>query len=480
MARKVFGVAALAALTGLLACGDPTGDLRNGAQKLSTDFVLVNVGLGKTTFITSSIVDEQGNPLPGAITATSNNPAAISVAEVDTFRQGVKDKLALQFAITGLVPDSGVITLTGAGHTDTVRVQVSPKNAIAGTMNGAPSGDTVTVSAAIGQVITLQAFGNIVFDNTTTVTFGTLQAVVTAIGPGGTSLSFIPVPGSGYLANPAPPALPGPAPVAATVNVALPYAPSLGRVSFTTSNVLTVPPVTSMPAVFSTATPNINDPVTVTAAGFKFLPNTQALYGGQYQTIDSISSDSNTVYMRASQSAAAGVVSFSNVALDFLTGAPLASIPSVNTLTVGATITPLAGTDAIATAPVISIPPAGKTTQLNDIGAGGFSSGADCSANPGGFPCRVYKLNLTGADVGVSATWTNDGDLGIYFTDAAGTDTGLHSCDNGGHGPSGHPETCTITGLTGTYYLYVNSFTSAYPPPNNVDPVSFTITLTGN
>ena len=142
-----------------------------------------------------------------------------------------------------------------------------------------------------------------------------------------------------------------------------------------------------------------------------------------------------------------------------------------------------AGTDALATAPTIPIPTTGNNEVLYD--KTGFNNTADCNNSPVGFPCRLYKIVLAApTSFDVSATWFSGGtglttDLGIYFLNAAGTGlVGTTACDS--HGNDGAPETCSVVNLAaGTYYVGVFTFSPAYPAPDDVDPPSVQLSITG-
>jgi hypothetical protein len=180
MARKVFGVAALTALAGMIACSDPTGDLRNGAQRVYTNFSLSLVDLGKTTLVNARILDDQGNPLPGVITATSSNEAAVTVAEVDTFRPQLQDKLTRQFLVTTSALDSVLLTFSGGGVTGTTVVKVKPLSLPAVFSNTAPNNnDTVQVTAPPFK-----------FTPATTVTYGGLLQPIVGFAADSTSVTF--------------------------------------------------------------------------------------------------------------------------------------------------------------------------------------------------------------------------------------------------------------------------------------------------
>jgi hypothetical protein len=93
----------------------------------------------------------------------------------------------------------------------------------------------------------------------------------------------------------------------------------------------------------------------------------------------------------------------------------------------------------------------------------------------------MYKFTTAGAvSFNITASWSNNGDLGIYFSGDgfAGFPLFTTACDS--HGDDGLGETCQVdvTGA-GTYFMEVISFTAAYPPPDNVDPTHILIQLDG-
>jgi hypothetical protein len=252
--------------------------------------------------------------------------------------------------------------------------------------------------------------------------------------------------------------------------------PGYTQVAFSSQGVTQDVPVfgypLTLPAAFSSATPNVNDEVTITAPGFVFLPNVAVSFGGNRMLVTARAADGSSVTYRAGE-AGSGAVTVSGTALASLPGTPL-SLPSATNIVVGPAITSLAGTDAAATAPEFPIPAAGGTTVLNDGGA--FNDNAECNNGPGGAACRIYKFVIPeDGDYTVTGTWSNLADIGLYFTDDVGTTAGV--IDALGNGAGGQPESATETWTAGTYYMYVTTYAVFYPPPNNVDPASFTVTI---
>lgn len=141
-----------------------------------------------------------------------------------------------------------------------------------------------------------------------------------------------------------------------------------------------------------------------------------------------------------------------------------------------------AGTDALATAPTIPIPATGNSEVVYD--KLGFNNTADC-LNSEGVPCRLYKVVLAAPRTfDITATWFDDPlgvgattDLGVYWVDAGGNDIGSFGCD--AHGNDGVPETCSVSLGAGTFYLAVVTFAAFYAPPDDANPPSVAVAITG-
>lgn len=463
MNRVTRGTVVLAVALAALSCkGDPTDSLRNGVDHLVATPSALYINNGETRTVLVEAVDEQGNR-QGTSFNFGTVGAGITVVEDDSFNL-VFDKKGnqvqpkswprVQYEVTadGYVSSSFVVS--AGGKSLTIPVRTFPVNLASAIANPTP---------AIGELVTLTAPAGLSFDPaTTTVSFapgGT--AVITAITA--TDVTFIPIPGSQGVA---------------TVTGIIPtYAP-IGPFTLQTTDVLNVAAVTSIPAVYSPANPNTNDLVTITAVGFKFLPSVTVRFDSDAQLVTAVAADSSSVTIRAGKSGTPGSVTIGNTVLSVLTSVPL-SVPAVAQPTVSATITPLAGTGTIPTAPTVLIPPTGQTHTIRD--AGPFFNDAVCTGILGG-PCRYYKFTITTArSFAVSATWQGITDLGVYFLTAANGVTGTTGCDAKGAGAGGQPESCTVTSLpAGTYTIVVDDFSPFYGPPNNVPPTDFTVTITGN
>ncbi|MBK8002813.1 MAG: hypothetical protein IPK12_02455 [Gemmatimonadetes bacterium] len=365
MKSSMYGTLTLAAFA-LAACsGNPLADEQKGANVIvDPGFLQINVGSSQT--VTVQLVDDQGNALPAAFSATANDGAVVAVAESIGYRPGLgNNRLASIFRVSALSIDSSSVTFTAGGKSYDVPVKVSPLN---------------------------------------------------------------------------------------------------------------------VPLVLGAASFNVNDTVNLSAPGFKFLPGTQIIFGGSQQFVVSRAADSSSMTIRLGNAVTNGNFDIQGIAVGYLPSIGL-NLLSAATQTVGPAITAFNGTDAIATAPDIYVPAdgSGRAFTLTDVGT--FNASADCTGGPGGAPCRIYKLVLpTDQAFDISSTWTNNTDLGIYISDVSNAGTSLGAaCDAHGTGAAGaNFETCTADLTAGTYYVQVVTFTAFYAPPNDVDPTSFTVTLTAH
>jgi hypothetical protein len=386
-------------------------------------------------------------------------------------------------AIVGLAADSSTLSFVAGpgangavsisnlvlGYATTIATYTASSGAVLLTTPAAGNLTFTPASPAAGDTIVVTAPAPFRFTPTSvaTVTGAGLSATGTGLGASTDSLTFRFLIGPNANAN-----------VSITKLVIAGAAAAGNYTLASTLPVITaaVPPIT---AVFSTTTPNVNDLVTVTApAGIKFLPTAQVFFTNDQQTVTSVAADSNSLVFRAHIAGASGAISFGNAALSFLTNVAI-TVGSTNTATVGATINQIAGTDAIATAPLVVIPNTGNTGGIRD--AGPFSAINECVNVFFGDNCRVYQFTISSTRTfAVSATWQGTTDMGIYFSNAGATAlVGNFNCDSHGSGAGGQPEACTQTLTAGTYLMFVATFSSFYGPPDNVDPTDFTVALTG-
>jgi len=463
---KSGAVALLAAGLGI-ACSNPTSDLQTGPKRVLATPQFAVIDSGGTAKVLVQVYDEQGYVLPNAVSFT--NTAAVTVAKDPAFRPDLSQKYGAQYIITAVSANTGqVIFTTTGGVADTFDVIVAPPTTLVGAVLSVQNpalGDVVTITAPTGGY-SFTAASNIIIPSTTPGEHAPYALV--GISPDGSQINFIPGPNASGIVT--------------VDGVKANFAPDLPAIEVQTTTALTTPVLTNVAVNYDNTAPNINDLVTVTAAGYKFLPSVGIDFDGAEQTVVSIAADSSTFTFRAAQAGASGTATIRNLALSFLTTVPLTfPTTATNEVTVGATQTNLTGASDIATAQPLAVPAKGHTSVLNDGGA--FSGSGDCTGSPGGANCRVYRLDVAADQtVGVAANWNDLADLGIYFADADGNDltaAGSFPCDQHGNGATSHPEACSIDLPAGTNYMFVTTFAAFYPPPNNVDPTTINIVLTG-
>ncbi len=260
-------------------------------------------------------------------------------------------------------------------------------------------------------------------------------------------------------------------------NIVVGTAPTLGSYTMQpdTLTVFNTPaPPAAIAGTFSSATPQVGAAVTLTGTGFVFLPGATVTFGAGSATVTGISADSTQITF-IPQVGSTGAATITGVALATFPVAPL-TLPTVATLTVANTSFWGAGTNSLATAPTFTMPASGASNAVADLVS--FSGVPECTGNFGD-NCQVYKFVLGAATTfTVTANWSNQADLGIYFMDAGGAGVGTSACDAHGAGGTAHPETCTQSLAAGTYYMAVVTFADFYAPPFDVDPTDFYVKIT--
>jgi hypothetical protein len=226
----------------------------------------------------------------------------------------------------------------------------------------------------------------------------------------------------------------------------------------------------NFPATFSSLTPAFGDTVVLTApAPLTFSSGSTITIGTVVQPLVSISPDSSTASFIAVPGSAGNLV-VSGLTLPYLASSlTLTTVDAINAATVS-------GTGDFATAPTLATPTTGQTITYVDAGA--FAGNPECTGTLGG-PCLIYAIDKGAGDIDVTLTWSNTTDLGVYFYDSGVNIIGSLGCDSFGAGAAGQPETCTLTGPAGTYYLVVDTFSAFYNPPDDVDPAFIQLDLTG-
>jgi hypothetical protein len=197
-----------------------------------------------------------------------------------------------------------------------------------------------------------------------------------------------------------------------------------------------VTPTDLASAVFSNPAPAANEPVTITAEGFGFLPEAVVSFAGD--TAITLSNDGTALTFLPTPGTT-GPALVEGVAINFLPEAPL-SLETTAEITVGAA-PEIPGTGDPATAPSLVVPPEGGTTGLFD--APDFVATID----------HFYKLTVTEEGVyTVTMNWTAGSDLDLILCDAA-----LAACD--GQAATGNqPEVGVYALVPGTYFVIAEDF----------------------
>jgi hypothetical protein len=227
-------------------------------------------------------------------------------------------------------------------------------------------------------------------------------------------------------------------------------------------------PTEVVPAVFSNPTPAVNEPVTITAEGYTFLPDAAIRFGGDSAVVLGRAEDGSSVTFVPAP-LTAGTALLDKVAIDFLPTTPL-TIPTVAELTV-APLVPKTGTDAPGTAPELTVAPVGESSVLYDGGTFDYAS-------PAG-PARLYSFTVPAdGNFTVILDWGGGvEDMGVYYFLPDGTTaTGSFADEN----PAGiHPEESTSAFTAGTYLMAVVNFSAiGTPEVPGTNPPFFSIQFT--
>ena len=215
---------------------------------------------------------------------------------------------------------------------------------------------------------------------------------------------------------------------------------------------------TDLNATFAPASPATLQPVTITApAGFIFGPlaTDSVTIGGQLAVNQSLGAGGSSITVIPIPGSS-GVATIAGVS-------PSAAPQFVLTMNTVATtsspaLVPLVGTDDPATAPTLTIPTPGNSVTIND--AGSFDGPSDCCF---GGPTRLYKFTLAATTtLTFTVDWFQGQDLGVYITQADAITT-INAGDNFGGGPTGHPETVSLTLPAGTYFAAIPNFGPGAP-----------------
>ena len=223
-----------------------------------------------------------------------------------------------------------------------------------------------------------------------------------------------------------------------------------------TDNTLTTPTIAAFSGTLSTTTPAAGQQVTLTGnPGFKISPSASVSIGGQDAVTIGVSADSSVLTFVAKPGSSGAVVLTGTVAGGFALG----PLPTGLSLTAAnGAITAVAGTDAFATAPTLTMAD-GKTVGVASGAPFGFDASNDFGGN-----AQLYKFTLTQTtDITVKIPFASSGaDLGAYFYDASFNALG-GAVDAKGGG-AGNAESGVVTLDAGTYYVAVVYFQYSSSP----------------
>lgn len=246
----LFGVVgALSAVSGC-SSGDPT-DNQGTPTAIVSNPEVVFVDQGASQPVVVSVVDEDGQPLEAEFTI-GNVGAGITVTPDPDFLPvtgGNPLRRQARFFVQGVDLAASSFEVSALGLTDTIQVTSVPPSLASTFSNPAPAlGDTITITAPVGTF----------FSQTSAIRFGIQNLVITNRAADGSVITFIPAP-----------TIHGPlivTGVKVTSNPALTF-------TLTTSETLVTDSLVDVAATFSSATPALGAPVTLTLpAGIRVIP----------------------------------------------------------------------------------------------------------------------------------------------------------------------------------------------------------------
>ncbi len=447
MKKMVRGAFAILALSGLSACvDDPIAPINGAPDRIQANPAVMWVKQGDSVAVLLRLVNEANNSTP--TTFTMSNVGAGLAINLDTkYRPEYVNgsdtlivpevKSQQRYYVRGLTPGEWNYTVTSQGITGTFKVRVEPAN-----LGAALSAAT----ADAGDDVVITAPANTSFTTTATVTFATGQIAIASRAANKKSITVTLGPG-----------VTGPATVA---GVTLDYFPTLAALTLASTNTVTTPALTQANTTVGSATPAVGASTTVTlGSSLRYLGNGEVLVGGVPSGIISLSPDSAIATIVPALNAT-GAVSFTGIALKFLTAVPLA-LPS-NGKTIAPTgfggVTLAGGTD-ITNAPEITLPTAvGKSVVVTDNGTG-YAATAVCTGTLGGDNCRFYKVVVpAGQNFNLTGRFDTSADIGFYRLNSAGGFSGTIA-DALGQSSSQQEAGALGSNLAaGTYYIAVTYY----------------------
>jgi len=453
MKRTVRCLVLLALGAGAWACrGNPTSDLDRGTPTgLQADPSALFIDQGSSVGVIVEAKDALNQVVEmNSISATAS--AGVTVLRDSTYNRvyDANGNLVLpenptraRFVVTAVSPVGTSITVNANGLSLTVPVRVIPVSLTAALSNTAP---------ALGEDVTLTLPGQLEFDAAIVGDNTMWQGLVTFAGATDPLITDVQAQSVTFQVAPNTDA------EAEAHHVVMPYATSAGELDLQTTEVVQSPVIAQMPVTVSNATPMGGEVVTITAgAGFSFDPAAEASVGPacpgsppgcEPGMVDARAGNGSSISVAMPVNTTGGI---------FITGvvpsaAPtfVLDLPSSASVTVGPS--PFVGTDAVATAPAITLPASGNTLVIYDgepfLGAGRFGSLA-----------RFFRITV-GAQTAfdMTQTWpvSVHADLGIYLRDGANATDVCVADGNGGQ--DGGPESASCDLAPGTYVVQSVTF----------------------
>jgi hypothetical protein len=340
MHRYIRGLMLAAAAGVVWGCGDdPLAEGAGDNLQLVGDPTALFITAGDLERMVVELKDAQGTSVQTTF-AISNVSSGISVEVDESFVPVFSPdgellpptsptRVRLNITAANIPPSIESFDVTAEGQTRSFTVQITPAD-MAATFS--------TLTPGIGEVVTATPSSGLLFTADTEVLFsGFPNAIVTDVAADGSQISFIVVPGS--VGTPS---------FSEVVTTAL--APNVTFTVPATSEITSAPLV----AVFSDPTPDAGQAVTVSAAGFKFLPTTRVAIGSDTSANVAIAGDGSSLTF-VPLPGVAGILRFVDIELTVLPGTPLL-IP-MDVFTVGGTVAAaIPGTDDGGTAPALDLP----------------------------------------------------------------------------------------------------------------------------
>ncbi len=449
MKQLVRGAIAILALSGLSACvDDPLAPLNGDADQIQANPTVMVVKQGDSSAVLLRLINNNN-----AATPTKFDISAVGagiIVNLDRlyrpeFING-SDTLIVpeiksqqRYFIRGISPGEFNYTVASSGITGTFKVRVEPSNL------GAALSRTTGVA---GDDVTITAPANTSFTPTATVTFPTGAIAIKSRAANNKSIVIT--------------AGPGVTGAATVAGLTLDYFTALPALTLVTTNTLTTPALTAAVTTVSTATPSTGAAVTVTLGGsLRFLGNAVINIGGLPAAITALSADSSVATIVPALGST-GAVSYTGIALSFLTTVPLALPSDGKTIAPTATFggVTLAGAEAFATAPTIALPTlVGRSTVVTDNGAV-WGTPALCTGAPiGGDNCRFYTIVVpAGQTFTLTGRWNTTADMGFYRFTSAPASSGTIADALGQSATSQEAGTLGANLAAGTYYIGVGYY----------------------